>query len=178
MKTKITFPILLLCSAVSLLFAGDKAGKAGSFPYEKSKAEWKAQLSPLAYKVLREEGTERAWTSELNDEKRDGVYACAGCGQVLFTSKTKYESGSGWPSFSAPIQKDSVGYKTDRKFFMVRTEVHCSNCGGHLGHVFSDGPRPTGLRYCINGAALTFIPMDKDEIKQQDQKAATKGVEG
>lgn len=122
----------------------------------KSDAEWRAQLTPEQYHVTREHGTERAFTSPLNLEKRDGIYHCSSCGQALFAADTKYESGSGWPSFYAPISEDAVGTDTDRKFFMTRTEVHCSNCGAHLGHVFPDGPEPTGLRYCMNGVALDF----------------------
>lgn len=127
------------------------------FPVRKSEAEWKAQLSPEQYKVLRRHATERAGTSPLNAEKRDGIFHCAGCGAPLFDSDTKYESGSGWPSFFAP-REDAVGTKTDKALFMTRTEVHCAKCGGHLGHVFPDGPEPTGLRYCMNGLALTFEP--------------------
>ena len=128
---------------------------------DKSDAEWQASLSPEAYHVLREHGTERAGTSPLNHEKRKGTFSCAGCGKELFASDTKYESGTGWPSFYAPIAEDAVGTKDDRSWFMRRTEVHCADCGGHLGHVFPDGPRPTGLRYCMNGAALSFKPEDK-----------------
>ena len=108
--------------------------------------------------MLRAHGTERAGTSPLNHEKRQGVFACAGCGKSLFASETKYESGTGWPSFWAPIGADAVGESVDNSWFMRRIEVHCADCGGHLGHVFPDGPKPTGLRYCMNGAALTFKP--------------------
>ena len=111
----------------------------------------------MEFYVLREEGTERAGTSPLNDEKRDGTFVCAGCALPLFKSETKYESGTGWPSFYAPIE-GALGTKVDRKLFMARTEYHCIRCGGHQGHVFKDGPRPTGLRYCNNGVALDFIP--------------------
>jgi peptide-methionine (R)-S-oxide reductase len=126
---------------------------------EKSDAEWKASLSPEQFHVLREHGTERAGTSPLNREKREGMFRCAGCGEPLFASDTKYESGSGWPSFYEPME-GAVGETVDRSHFMTRTEVHCEKCGGHLGHVFDDGPRPTGLRYCINGAALDFKPKE------------------
>jgi len=122
---------------------------------EKSDAEWLKVLDPLQYQVLRKHGTERAFTSPLNEEKRAGTFRCAGCGRELFDSKTKYESGSGWPSFWAPME-GAVETTTDRSFFMTRTEVHCASCGGHLGHVFPDGPKPTGQRYCMNGAALRF----------------------
>jgi peptide-methionine (R)-S-oxide reductase len=124
---------------------------------EKSDAEWKASLTPEQFHVLREHGTERAGTSPLNREKRDGTFRCAGCGEPLFASETKYDSGSGWPSFYEPMD-GAVGESVDRSHLMTRTEVHCEKCGGHLGHVFEDGPRPTGLRYCINGAALNFDP--------------------
>jgi len=122
---------------------------------EKSEAEWQTELDPLQYHVLRKHGTERAFTSPLNDEKRTGTFRCAGCGEPLFDSKTKYESGSGWPSFWAPLN-GAVDTSVDRSHFMTRTEVHCAKYGGHLGHVFPDGPRPTGERYCMNGAALKF----------------------
>lgn len=127
----------------------------------KSDAEWRKSLSPEAYRVLREHGTERAFTSPLNDEKRAGMFTCAGCGKDLFASDAKFESGTGWPSFYQPAKADAVETSEDRSWFMRRTEVHCADCGGHLGHVFPDGPRPTGLRYCINGVSLGFRP-DKE----------------
>jgi peptide-methionine (R)-S-oxide reductase len=127
------------------------------FPVAKSEAEWRAELPPEAFRVLRQHGTERAGTSRLNFEKRGGTFLCAGCGQALFESATKFESGTGWPSFWQPIP-GAVGTTTDRSFFMTRTEVHCSRCGGHLGHVFPDGPAPTGDRYCMNGVAMRFEP--------------------
>ena len=129
-----------------------------TYAVTKTEAEWREALSPEAFRVLRQHGTERPGTSPLNDEKRPGTFACAGCGQPLFAAETKYESCSGWPSFFAPIDQGAVGTTTDRSFFMTRTEVHCSRCGGHLGHVFPDGPQPTGLRYCMNGVSLTFVP--------------------
>jgi peptide-methionine (R)-S-oxide reductase len=122
-----------------------------------SAAEWQKRLSPEAFYVLRKQGTERAGTSPLNKEKRKGTFACAGCDLPLFASDTKFESGTGWPSFYAPLP-NAVGETTDRSFFMSRTEVHCSRCDGHLGHVFNDGPKPTGLRYCMNGVSLKFAP--------------------
>jgi peptide-methionine (R)-S-oxide reductase len=122
-----------------------------------SEADWRARLSPEAYRVLRDHGTERAFTSPLNDEAREGVYHCAGCDLELFLSQTKYDSGTGWPSFWDVIP-GAIGTSIDRSFFMVRTEYHCARCLGHQGHVFDDGPRPTGLRYCNNGVALTFRP--------------------
>lgn len=121
--------------------------------------EWRQRLSPEQYTVLRKHGTERPGTSPLNDEKRPGVFLCAGCGQPLFASETKYESGSGWPSFWAPLE-GAVTDVTDRSLFMTRTEIRCAQCQGHLGHVFPDGPRPTGERYCMNGAALSFKPKE------------------
>lgn len=123
----------------------------------KSDAEWRAQLSDLAYKVMRKHGTERAGTHE-DFPKAPGRYTCVGCGAPLFDQAAKFESGTGWPSFYQPIDSDMVGESVDRSFFMKRTEVHCNRCDGHLGHVFPDGPQPTGLRYCINGVALAFAP--------------------
>lgn len=119
--------------------------------------QWRERLSPEAFYILREDGTERRFTSPLNDEKREGVYHCAGCDLPLFSSETKYDSGTGWPSFWQPLT-GAVGTKPDNSFFMQRTEYHCARCLGHQGHVFEDGPRPTGLRYCNNGLALTFRP--------------------
>ena len=124
---------------------------------QKTDAEWKLTLTPEQFHVLREHGTERAGTSPLNYEKRSGTFACAACGQPLFTSDTKFESGTGWPSFYKPID-GAIETTTDRSYGMTRVEVHCSQCGGHLGHVFPDGPRPTGERYCMNGVALQFEP--------------------
>jgi peptide-methionine (R)-S-oxide reductase len=134
--------------------------KSGESPVKKSEDEWREELTPEQFRVLRQHGTERAGTSPLNAEKRTGVFLCAGCSAELFDSGTKYESGSGWPSFYAP-RENAVDTTTDRSLLMTRTEVHCARCGGHLGHVFEDGPQPTGLRYCMNGAALKFEPKDK-----------------
>lgn len=127
----------------------------------KSEEEWKEALPPQRYQVLREKGTERPFTGELLDNKRSGVYKCAGCGQELFSSDTKYDSGSGWPSFYSPLSEGNIEEKKDKSLLSVRTEVLCSRCGGHLGHVFDNGPRPTGLRYCINSASLDFEEREK-----------------
>jgi len=133
-------------------------------PVQKSEDEWRRKLNPDQYRVLRQHGTERAGTSPLNDEHREGTFRCAGCGEPLFDSSTKYDSGSGWPSFYKPMP-GAVGTETDSSHFVTRTEVHCAKCGGHLGHVFPDGPKPTGERYCMNGAALDFQPARSAEKK-------------
>jgi peptide-methionine (R)-S-oxide reductase len=135
--------------------------KTESYDVTKSQDEWQAELSPDQYKVLREHGTEPRGASPLNREKRQGEFVCAGCGQSLFLSDAKYESGTGWPSFFKPLD-GAVGTSTDQSHFMTRVEVHCNRCGGHLGHVFEDGPQPTGQRYCMNGVAMKFVPRDKE----------------
>lgn len=153
--------ILTLGTAMALLgrFApaarADSAGKM--FEVMRSDDEWRAMLTPEQFNVLRKEGTEYPGTSPLLNEHREGIFACAGCDLDLFSSSTKYDSRTGWPSFWAPLD-GAVGTSEDRSMGMTRIEVHCSRCGGHLGHVFNDGPRPTGLRYCMNGVAMTFRP--------------------
>ena len=131
---------------------------AQSFPISLSDDEWKKRLDGKQYRILRQQGTERPFSSPLNDEHRRGTFSCAGCSNDLFASTTKFDSGTGWPSFWAPL-KNAVGETEDRTYGMVRTEVHCAQCGGHLGHVFNDGPKPTGLRYCMNGDAMAFKAM-------------------
>jgi peptide-methionine (R)-S-oxide reductase len=138
--------------------AGQRAGAAETFAVTHSDAEWRKMLDGEQYDVLRRQGTETPFSSPLDYEKRTGVYDCAGCDLPLFSSKTKYDSGTGWPSFWKPLD-NAVIESSDNSLFMKRTEIHCSRCGGHLGHVFDDGPQPTGLRYCMNGVALTFKPV-------------------
>ena len=142
----ISVPVLAACGGTA---------EAKAFPVAISEAAWRQKLTRAQFHVLREDGTERPYTSPLNEEKRQGTYACAGCGNALFASTTKFESGTGWPSFYRPLT-GAVGTSTDFKIGLPRTEVHCADCGGHLGHVFDDGPRPTGKRYCMNGVAMTF----------------------
>ncbi len=136
------------------------ATSENQYEIQKTEQEWKESLSPEAFKVLRKHGTERAGTSPLDKVYSEGEYQCAGCGQPLFTSETKFNSGKGWPSFYQPLD-NAIATTTDRTLFMTRTEVHCSRCGGHLGHVFNDGPKPTGQRYCMNGVSLEFVPESK-----------------
>jgi peptide-methionine (R)-S-oxide reductase len=131
---------------------------AGTFEVSYSEDEWRRRLTPAQFDVLRKSGTERPYTSPLNDEHRRGTFACAGCDLDLFSSTTKFDSGTGWPSFWAPLE-NAVAEERDTTYGMVRTAVHCRRCGGHLGHVFDDGPKPTGLRYCMNGLAMTFKPL-------------------
>ena len=150
---------LVLAPAVAWLSGRSGPASGGGvterFPVERTDAEWRALLEPDAYRVLRGGDTEWAYSSPLNEEKRHGVFSCAGCHQPLFSSSAKYESGTGWPSFWTSLD-GAVATSIDRAFFMIRTEVHCARCGGHLGHLFPDGPPPTGRRYCMNGAAMTF----------------------
>jgi peptide-methionine (R)-S-oxide reductase len=154
---------MTIASAAAWLVSGRNADatdpEKGKFPVTKTDEEWRKILTKEQYYVLRDHGTERAFTSPLDKNYAAGQYNCAGCGTPLFTAETKFDSGTGWPSFWKPID-NAVGTTRDRSFFMVRTEVHCATCGGHLGHVFDDGPQPTGLRYCMNGVALKFVPKD------------------
>jgi peptide-methionine (R)-S-oxide reductase len=142
---------------LGLTGCGSSPARAGSFPVEFSESEWRTRLTDEQYYILREAGTERRYTSPLNEEKRDGTYHCAGCQILLYSSETKYESGTGWPAFWR-AEPESVATSIDYKLGFPRTEVHCANCGGHLGHIFSDGPPPTGKRHCINGLAMEFKP--------------------
>lgn len=157
-RTAFTFAALSGLSLVAL-GAARRTSRAeeGSFEVTKTPEEWKKILSPAAFAVMREEDTERPWTSALLDEHRKGTFNCAGCALPLYASETKFDSGTGWPSFF-DVLASAVGKKDDNTLFTTRTEVHCRRCGGHLGHVFDDGPQPTGLRYCMNGVALTFAP--------------------
>ena len=149
--------------------SSSESGK--SFEVALSEEEWRRRLNPAQYRVLREHGTERAGTSPLDKQYDPGIYHCAGCGQPLFAAAAKFNSGTGWPSFSAPLD-EAVETNTDRSFFMTRTEVHCRRCGGHLGHVFDDGPAPTGQRYCMNGVSLEFHP---GEARDPDKTPPEKG---
>jgi len=153
---------MLLGAGVVTVIGAALGGRAFSAPGKRfavtmSEAEWRKKLSPAAYAVLREQATERAYTSPLDKEKRSGTFVCAGCDLPLFSSLTKFDSGTGWPSFFRPLP-GAVGTTTDYKIGYPRTEVHCRRCGGHLGHVFDDGPPPTGKRYCMNGVAMRFVP--------------------
>ena len=164
--TRRTFGFTSLATATAALLSSSRAATAAdpakpeAFPVTKTAEEWKKLLTPEQYKVLRDHGTERAFTSPLDKQYGAGDYHCAGCNNLVYKSDTKFNSGTGWPSFWKPVDK-AIATSEDRSFFSVRTEVHCATCGGHLGHVFDDGPKPTGLRYCMNGVAMSFVPADK-----------------
>ena len=158
---KLTRRQLTLGTAALFLGGSARAAKPKRFEVTRTDEEWRQLLTPEQYSVLRKNGTERAGTSPLNREKRAGTFVCAGCDLPLYSSETKYESGTGWPSFWQPID-NAIGTTEDRGFFMTRTEVHCRRCGSHLGHVFNDGPQPTGLRYCMNGVAMKFEPAEAE----------------
>ena len=148
---------LSVSAAIPVMAACGAAAQAKGFPVQYSEAEWRQRLTPAQFHILREEGTEQPYSSPLLKEKRKGTFVCAADGNALFSSETKFESGTGWPSFWKPLS-GGIGTSTDRKLGYARTEVHCAKCGGHLGHVFNDGPRPTGKRYCMNGDAMRFLP--------------------
>ena len=153
-----------LATLAALAWRTDMSAVAETFEVARSEEEWRKILTPEQFHVLRRHGTERAGSSPLNHEKRKGTFVCAGCGNPLFSSETKYESGTGWPSFYQPLP-NAVGTSTDRSWFMTRTEVHCARCGGHLGHASDDGPPPTGQRYCMNGVAMKFVPAESEAGK-------------
>lgn len=162
MKRRTLLASIIPISTASAIFlssrkSGSTANTSGKFEVSKTEAQWRKILNPIQFEILRKQGTEQAGTSPLTNEHRQGKFACAGCNLLLFRSETKFDSGTGWPSFYAPLA-GAVKTSVDKSFAQTRTEVHCRRCGGHLGHVFEDGPLPTGLRYCMNGVAMKFIP--------------------
>lgn len=144
-------------ASLALVSCG-RSAEAKSFPVSRSEAQWRERLTAEEFRILRKAGTERAFTSPLHDSKRSGTYVCAGCANPIYSSQHKYDSGTGWPAFWQPLKNSAVGTSTDYKIGVPRTEVHCARCGGHLGHIFNDGPQPTGKRHCINGVAMDFKP--------------------
>jgi peptide-methionine (R)-S-oxide reductase len=155
--------LLFSCTAKSQNDSNMKDDKKKTFEVDKTEEEWRQVLTPVEFQILRERGTEYAFTGEFYDHKEKGTYVCAGCGNELFTSDSKYDSGCGWPSFYEPLNEEKIGEFEDKSLGMVRTEIVCNKCGGHLGHVFPDGPKPTGLRYCVNSASLDFKKQKKEE---------------
>ena len=161
--------VLIAASTAVLAQDGKFQKKIMNESVIKTEEEWRGCLTPEEYRILREKGTEMAFTGKYNRHSEEGIYTCAACGQELFSSDTKYDSGSGWPSFWQPISKEKVASENDKSFFMERTEILCSRCGGHIGHVFNDGPKPTGLRYCVNSTSLDFESR-KDETVSKREK--------
>ncbi|SMC93394.1 peptide-methionine (R)-S-oxide reductase [Fulvimarina manganoxydans] len=145
-------------AAAAIAFRRDAGAAEEDFPVSYTEDEWRKRLTPQQFAVLRQESTERPFSSPLNENKKAGLYACAGCDTPVYSSETKFESGTGWPSFWAPLNEEVIGTKTDYALIYPRTEVHCATCGGHFGHIFDDGPQPTGKRHCLNGVALNFVP--------------------
>lgn len=174
----VALPVMVACAqAPSQALAAADEGEKEAYEVTKTDEEWRESLTPEQYRILRRKGTERAFTGDYWDNHEKGVYRCAACGQPVFSSETKFESGTGWPSFWEPVDESKVEEEADYSLGMRRTEVLCSRCGGHLGHVFPDGPKPTGLRYCINSAALKFEPAGEGEEEQESGEGSGEGQE-